>query len=187
MSEEVIVNCCSPTLAGLKTGSLFSCSYKSRAELFASLRKYNLLLGCRGVRFFPLRLKNNKALIYVYRPSHLVCDLKNTETRCLLSELGYDADSCGSCLAVLMKRLCESEEFPHEIGLFLGYPCEDVRGFIENRAECAKCVGCWKVYGDVEKAKRQFQKYKKCTRVYQRQWSNGKPLTKLAVNSRGAR
>ena len=26
-----------------------------------------------------------------------------------------------------------SEEFPHEIGLFLDYPLEDVKGFIENR------------------------------------------------------
>ena len=35
----------------------------------------------------------------------------------------------------LIKRLNEDAEFPHEIGLFPGYPPEDVRGFIENRAE----------------------------------------------------
>ena len=36
--------------------------------------------------------------------------------------------------------------FPHEIGLFLGYPFEDVMGFIENKGENYLCSGCWKVY-----------------------------------------
>lgn len=80
-----------------------------------------------------------------------------------------------------MKSLSEGREFPHEIGLFLGYPIEDVKGFIENKAECAKCVGCWKVYGDEEKAQKAFDKYKKCERVYRQQWSNGRPLVKLTV------
>lgn len=69
-----------------------------------------------------------------------------------------------------MKRLGESDEFPHEIGLFLGYPVEDVKGFIENKASCAKCVGYWKVYGDEEKAQKLFNQYKKCTGVYKKQW-----------------
>ena len=82
-----------------------------------------------------------------------------------------------------MKRLDEGEEFPHEIGLFLGYPVEDVKGFINNKAARAKCVGCWKVYGDEEKARRLFNQYRKCTRVYEKQWCEGKPLTKLAIAS----
>ena len=55
-------------------------------------------------------------------------------------------------------------DFPHEVGLFLGYPAEDVRGFIENRAAGCKCVGCWKVYGDVNAAKMRFASFEKCTR-----------------------
>lgn len=183
MSEEVIVKYCSPTLAGLKTGSLFSCSYDNQNELLGFLRELNLSLGCKGMRFLPLRLKNKKALIYAFRPSKLFYDLKNKEVRGLLTERGYYTDNCGKCLARLMKRLDEEEEFPHEIGLFLGYPVEDVKGFINNKAARAKCVGCWKVYGDEEKARRLFNQYRKCTRVYEKQWCEGKPLTKLAVAS----
>ena len=80
-----------------------------------------------------------------------------------------------------MERLGESSEFPHEIGLFLGYPCEDVKGFIENKASSAKCVGCWKVYGDADKAQKQFELFKKCAKVYQQQFELGKPLTRLTV------
>ncbi|MBP0060806.1 MAG: DUF3793 family protein [Eubacterium sp.] len=41
----------------------------------------------------------------------------------------------------------------------LGYPAEDVQGFIENETKECKCVGCWKVYGDVEQAQKKFEQY----------------------------
>ncbi len=181
MSEEVIVKYCSPTLAGIKTGSLFCCSYDNKSELFDFLRELNYNLGCKGIRFLPMRLKNKKALIYVFRPLRLISELKNKEAEKLLSERGYHTDNCNLCLNRLRKRLGEGEEFPHEIGLFLGYPVEDVKGFIENKAACAKCVGCWKVYGDEENARKQFERFKKCTSVYQRQYEIGRPLNRLTV------
>lgn len=181
MSEEMLIMHCSPTLAGLKTGNLFNCHYQSYEEVLSFLRKWNTALRCKGVRLLPLRFHNGKVLIYVYRPSQLSRDLQDDEVCRLLSEHGYCTDSCCKCLSTLIKRLCESDEFPHEIGLFLGYPSEDVKGFIDNNATCAKCVGCWKVYGDEEKAKKQFERFKKCTRIYQQQWADGKPLTRLAV------
>lgn len=68
MSEEVIVKYCSPTLAGIKTGRLFSCSYNSKNEVCEFLRELNISLRNKGVRFMPLRFKNKKVLIYAYRP-----------------------------------------------------------------------------------------------------------------------
>ena len=46
----------------------------------------------------------------------------------------------------MRSRLAQREDFPHEIGLFLGYPLGDVIGFIKNAGQNCKCVGCWKVY-----------------------------------------
>ena len=181
MSEEMIVRHCSPTLAGLKTGNLFSCTYRGRAEILAFLREWNNKLRSKGVRLIPLRLADGKALIYVYRPSQLSRDLSDSAVCELLSQRGYCTESCEKCVVELMRRVRESGDFPHEIGLFLGYPCEDVRGFIENKAAFAKCVGCWKVYGDADKAQKQFAKYKKCISIYQKQWTDGKPITKLTV------
>lgn len=181
MSEQMLVAHCSPTLAGLKTANLFSCSYEDREEVYSFLRKWNSKLSSKGVRMLPLCFKDGKVLIYVYRPSKLNSDLCD-DTACeLLCERGYCVYNCGKCLASLMKRLDESAEFPHEIGLFLGYPPEDVKGFIENKACDSKCVGCWKVYGDADKAQKEFNKFKKCKKVYQKQWEDGKPITKLTV------
>ena len=92
--------------------------------------------------------------------------------------------SCGGCVAALVRRMRSSAEFPHEVGLFLSYPPEDVKGFIENRAANAKCTGVWKVYGDERQARQTFAKYKKCTQVYCERWQSGSGLDKLAVADR---
>lgn len=180
MSEEIIVRNCSPTLAGIKTGNIFSCQVKSKSDLCQSLRNWNRMLVKRGLRIIPLRFKDNRALVYMYRPKQLSRDLANTEAKELLGKYGYDTEISFRCLSHLVKRIAESEEFPHEIGLFLGYPPEDVCGFINNNAEC-KCVGAWKVYGDEVKARRLFEKYKKCTSSYCQQLANGRPIERLAL------
>lgn len=72
-----------------------------------------------------------------------------------------------------------------QIGLFLGYPPEDVEGFLRNRAQKYKCIGCWKVYGDEKKAKAQFQAFSDCTACYCRCYVRGMSLEKLAVRDRG--
>lgn len=182
MPEELIVRHCSPTLAGMKTGNLFACTFDNAEQMKKDLRKLNRIFVKKGLRILPLRFHNNRALIYVYRPARLCRDLQHNIACQLLKECGYE---CGEvterCIAQLIKRINESNEFPHEIGLFLGYPPEDVCGFIENKADGCKCVGCWKVYGDEEEAKKIFAKYKKCTDVYCTLFANGRSIERLTV------
>lgn len=181
MLENLLVRQCSPTLAGLKTGNLFPCGYRDRAEMRDALRAWNRRLAGKGLRVVPLRYRNGRALIYVYRPSKLCADLGQGAARELLAERGYPCASPARCLGVLARKLRESAEFPHEIGLFLGYPPEDVRGFIDHNAGDCKCVGCWKVYGDETRAKSLFTRYRKCTAVYCRRYAQGNTVEQLAV------
>ena len=58
---------------------------------------------------------------------------------------------------------------------------EDVEGFIANGGKGCKCSGCWKVYGDVEKAQALFDSYKECRRRLMTQWNHGASVTSLAV------
>ncbi len=183
MREDLVIRHCSPTLAGLKTGNMFSCPYNTDEEVRDGLRALNGKLVKKGLRALPLRCRDNRALIYVFRPDRLGCDLQN-DTACeLLRERGYCCENPGRCVARLIRRLSESEEFPHEIGLFLGYPPEDVHGFIENKADGCKMAGCWKVYGDENKARKMFEKYDKCTRVYREKWAQGSPIERLTVGA----
>lgn len=177
MSEELIVRHCAPTLANLKTGSLFVCPITDRPSFFGSLRSLNELLVPKGLRALPLRIREYSALVYLYRPSRLKKDLEDPAAIKILQDHGY---SCyGKCLPKLIERIRASEEFPHEIGLFLGYPPEDVQGFLDHRP--CKCSGCWKVYGDENKAKKTFDLYKKCERVYCQQLARGIDIKRLTV------
>lgn len=182
MSEDVLIRHGAPTLAGLKTGSLFTCPYEDRASLLDSIRRLNKRLGAKGLRVVPLRFSDKKALIYLYRPRKLEADLADSTAASLLEQQGYAAGGC-RCLGHLARRVRSQAEFPHEIGLFLGYPPEDVLGFMENRACGCKCVGCWKVYGDEAAARKKFDQYKKCTRIYWDRWTQGRDIDRLAVKA----
>lgn len=164
MSDELIVSQCSPTLAGLKTGNMFSAELTSKADMVERIRGLNIRLAPYGICVLPLRFTEKRVLVYMYSPERLCADLEQPQVRELLSSFGYDLSSAGGCIARLRRRMGEGGEFPHEVGLFLGYPAEDVRGFIENRAAHCKCVGFWKVYGDVDAAKIRFESFEKCTR-----------------------
>lgn len=181
MSEESFIVHCSPTLAGLKTGNLFTDSYESEQEVYDEIRKLNKCLVPKGLRIILMKTMKNRALIYVYRPDKLEKDFSDDNVACLLKKMGYPCDKPEQCIVRLTKRLRENPVFPHEIGLFLGYPAEDVEGFIQNKAAHCKCVGCWKVYGDVEQAQKKFKQYKKCTDIYHTQWRNGFSIERLTV------
>lgn len=181
MSEELLVRHCSPTLAGMKTGNMFSCAFADGAEMSNCLRCWNRMLVKKGLRVLPLRFREDRALVYVYRPSKLSQDLRCDKAGKILQDRGYETGKADRCILELIKRLKENEDFPHEIGLFLGYPPEDVQGFIENRATGCKCVGCWKVYGDADAAQKLFARYKKCTDVYCTMFAKGRSIERLAV------
>lgn len=181
MSEKMLIEHCSPTLAGIKTGSLFSCKAEHIDDVKKTIRALNRLLIHKGLRILPIRYRKGRVLIYVYRPAYLSRDLEDTMAREILDARGYDCGNPEACVARLIKNMAFSDDFPHEIGLFLGYPPEDVRGFIENKAEGFKYVGYWKVYGDEERAINLFEKYKKCTDIYSRRFAAGSSLDRLTI------
>lgn len=131
----------------------------------------------------PLRYRNNVGLIYVYRPRRLAADLENDAACRLLPGCGYAVSGCSACIRRLIQRLEACDGFPHEIGLFLGYPPEDVDGFINRHGE-AKYTGIWKVYGDVPSALRTFERFKKCTEIYMKKWAEGSSIERLTVAHR---
>jgi hypothetical protein len=182
MPEEAVILHGAPTLAGIKTGNIFRCAYESENEMRTSLRQWNRAFSEKGLRVIPLSFRGNKALLYLYRPARLLHDLDNEKAADILKACGYCAKTPGQCLGCLVRRIQTETEFPHEIGLFLGYPAEDVQGFMEHQGSGCKCVGYWKVYGDVQAAQKTFDKYRKCTDVYYRQWSQGKPIERLTVS-----
>ena len=133
--------------------------------------KWSRLLAAYGIGL--RRMKNcpggNACLLYLYRGRWLYRLLSAPENLSFLRRCGYDiTHGCGGLLRQLERRLCTNEQFPHEIGIFLGYPLEDVEGFIANAGQNYTCLGCWKAYGDPDAAQERFQRYHSCTEIYRR-------------------
>lgn len=180
MMEKRIVEQCAPTLAGIKCGSLFRTNSDIQ-NLASEIDHLNGLLNPRGVIVTAFRPSGCGTLIYVYRAKMLDDLFADGRMLIFLKEKGYDTSSVDTLVASLREKVEERGCVPHEIGLFLGYPLEDVMGFIENRGQCPKCIGCWKVYGDEEKATALFGKFRKCRSVYGKCYEAGTPITKLTV------
>ena len=181
MCEEVMIRHSSPTLAGMKTGCLVTYRFQDELEMRQCVSSWNRVIVTKGLRALPLRYRNGTALLYIYRVSSLVRDLQQSDAQEILLAKGYSCNHAQSCIGKLRSKLNQQAEFPHEIGLFLGYPPEDVRGFMENHASGYKHVGYWKVYGDKGAAERWFSRYKKCTSVYRTQYARGITIERLTV------
>lgn len=181
MSDELLVRHCSPTLAGIKTGSLFTVSHESTEGLNRDIENFNSRFGGKGIKAVALHKGKNRTMIYVYRPNELRHNLNDPEAQTILARCGYSDADCKNCIRKLKSRFEGTEVFPHEIGLFLGYPPEDVKGFIENKASNYKYTGYWKVYGDVEKAKEKFNCFSKCSANYYARLQSGTEIEKLIV------
>lgn len=178
MPEETVVRYCSPTIAGLKTASLFTNPVTDKQRIQQEVIELNRKLNGSHLCACIIGYTHTAALIYVFDPKKLCQDLLDEKARALLKAKGYDVTNIGSCIQTLKARLQQGyEEFPHEIGLFLGYPTEDVEGFISHKP--CKYIGMWKVYGDVERAQKIFELYEACRQKYEDLLSQGISLKEL--------
>ena len=60
-----------------------------------------------------------------------------------------------------MKRRYKEFNCPHELGIFLGFPLNDVKDFMNCKDK--KCLSCgyWLVYNNLQEAQEIFSKYDK--------------------------
>ena len=162
MLDQSLVAHCAPTLAGLKTGSLFTVLHLSGEALARQIELWDRRLGAKGVHLAVLRQGKRGTLLYVFRPERLEADLSAPCVVSFLRQHGYEDLTAGGAVERLRQRLAMDGTFPHEIGLFLGYPPEDVEGFCRCKGQNYKLCGRWKVYGDQEAARRYFQRCDRC-------------------------
>ena len=71
--------------------------------------------------------------------------------------------------------------FPHEMGVFLGYPMADVKGFIKYEGKNYLYCGYWKVYENVEERKELFRTYEEIRKVFVEEARKGKNLWQITM------
>lgn len=181
--EIRLVAHCAPALAGLKTANLFCVGACLAPALAQAIPLWNERLNPKGLRVRTLPARGRCTLVYVYRAHRLEADWQRPHVGAFLRRCGYGTLRAEQALDTLAARMRHTGGFPHEIGLFLGYPLEDVQGFIDHGGQHCKCVGCWKVYGDVQAAQRQFARFAKCKRVYLKHLLGGRTVQQLTVSA----
>lgn len=178
--EERVVRFCAPVLTGIKTGGLFNTCELDPTTICqdtVAVRKRLRRFGIDVCLFFT---EGKMPLVYVYRVDALARDLADPETQAYLTPLGYADFTPQAALSQLAKRLRQYDGFPHEIGLFLSYPLEDVKSFVQFGSRCAKLQGHWCVFHNEEQAKKCFAAYDQSRLVCLARYREGQPLEALA-------
>lgn len=177
MFEELIAFHCAPALAGIKSANIVSCCKKDYKNIKDEVARLNGELNKDGIYFDILCECDKRVLVMVYRRDKLCEYLQRDDVAEFMLKSGYPtAFSLEGYIAHLKDRLHE-DAFPHEIGAFLGYPIEDIYGFIHHD----KCllVGDWKVYHNVSGAKMQFHINSACKYALLKRVEEGKTLSQL--------
>lgn len=181
MLGRMMVEYGAPTLCGMKPGSLFA-PHMDETRLRVELRALAPELAARGVRAMPIDAPWGTLMLLV-RMDMLREALGDARTARFLSRRGYDPGDAEAALEQLARRVGAGGAFPHEVGVFLGYPLGDVEGFIEHGGRGSAAQGLWKVYDDVDGARRLFDGFLRCTAACRRLFDGGVPLYDLAANS----
>ncbi len=164
--EETLACHCGETLAGIKPANLICCTKEAYPDIGAQLKVLNSQLNGKGIYFLVLCSCQKRDLVLVYRPKLLSQHLEDARVRRFLAQNGYPADrGLAQMLAFLQKRIQQQEQFPHEIGVFLGYPIEDIEGFVRHKGQNYQYSGYWKVYANVEDKKQMFARYTRCRKA----------------------
>lgn len=164
----------SPAICGIKASNLICIEYNE--SLFNEIEELNLEFNPK-IYFKILKRTNNHVLILVYKKEVLDNHLKRNDVRHFLLENGYNINTTDDMLKTLIKRF-EDIDFPHEIGVFLGYDIQDIKDFLKGDKECIY-VGYWKVYSNLDKKINTFNRFTRCRNHVLGLINKGYPLEKL--------
>lgn len=173
-----VVAQCAPVLKGVKVSNLITV----RPGTCGVIQRY---LGGSRVICTPLYSGRGREILFLYRYEALEEYLKKQEVRNFLAGYGYLDRSVSGVLLRLRKRYADYVEkrweFPHELGVILEYPVEDVEGFIRNQGKNCLTERYWKVYHNQERAEEIFRQYDQVKETAMSEIVSGYTLSQVAV------
>lgn len=173
---------CAPLAARLKVSNLLIIP-------LADVVRVRQILKYSDVDYELISVKEKKAVMLLYRAEELEEYFENKDVRLLMQFMGYTDFSMKALIARFRKRYVAYQqdlaEFPHEMGFFLGYPLEDVVGFIRNQGKNFLYTGYWKVYADLQEKLSLFRKFETAQEILVQYVSNGGSIKQLLQDEEG--
>lgn len=172
---------CSLVLSGIKPSNLLI--YSNHCEGCISEELKNT-----GAEHLKLYTGSKESVSIIFNREKLEKALLDEENRKFIKQYGYEDFSVNSVIEKLAGRYTEFKEgraeFPHEMGIVLGYPLEDVSGFIENNGKNYLYSGYWKVYKNAEEKIQLFKIYKDIKKYFVEQIENGRQIHQICSECR---
>lgn len=157
--ETFLAYSLSLVIAGAKPAATLSIK-KTNYKLYNSWNTYGPTF-IKNIKLHYVELRNclDATIIMVYDETILEKHLNTDCSMEFLISLGYSSDASINEHVNTLKIRYEKYHCPHELGLFLGIPINDVKDFMEFTTK--KCLLCkyWKVYNDSTTAQAIFNKY----------------------------
>lgn len=176
--EFRIASLCAPVLKGIKASNMINIPK-------GTWRRIRRILRESGIVCIPLFMGEHHDMVFLYRHERLAGHLKQPEVRRFLLEYGYWDFSVAGVIIRLSRRYQEYAygeiPFPHELGVLLEYPVEDVFGFIRNHGENSLVSKYWKVYCNQEQAEQKFRQYDRAREIAMQEILDGYPLQQIAL------
>lgn len=170
---------CAPVLKGIKISNIMTAERGTWKRLVRSLKGSNILCVL-------LSAQGGREVLLLYRYEKLREHLMKEQVRKFLESQGYDDIHVPAVITRLRKQYAEyvrnRQGFPHELGVILEYPVEDVKGFIENRGKNCLLEKYWKVYHNREKAEKIFAWYDEARELAMEEIMAGYRLNQIAVS-----
>lgn len=162
IAEHICLN--APVITGLKPSAIITVT-KAEKQILEDLFS--------GTKICMISLHSGrKESILLYQKEKLEELLERKSVQGFLQSLGmgYENFTLQAVLDQFTKRFSRYKEkmadFPHEVGVFLGYPLRDVKIYMKNPLAKAKLTGYWKVFTEVESAVACFQAYDMCIQSF---------------------
>jgi hypothetical protein len=117
-----------------------------------------------------LVMKNDGRDIQVmfYDPQVMSETLQQEAVVAFLGEQGYSEPGNTDKTLEQLKLRFSSHCFPHEIGIFLGYPLKDVKGYMDRKEIAVKLAKArWRVFGDPAESLRLMNQYRTAEKAAQ--------------------
>lgn len=167
---------CAPLLTGIKLSNLLTVTRNTVEDMEKLFRDTDITVH-------TLYQTAHRTTFLLFRKKELFAYLKQKNVKEAMRLFGYQTlrliDIFEKLCARYQKYMKDHQSFPHELGLLLGYPVEDVLGFIQNEGQNYLYSGYWKVYGDVLHAKKTFAEYSRAREEAIRLVSSGMEITEL--------
>lgn len=145
---------CAPFIMGLRISNLFVVSKDKLCELYSMLQKSK-------IHYMELVEGSTKMTMFLYNEEDMLAYMSDERVLAAMTRMGYQNVDFHEMLYKFKDRykayMAGEGDFPHEMGFFLGYPYEDVVGYIMNNGKNSLLTGYWKVYDNVSKKAKLFQ------------------------------